>query len=456
MKKQLFFLLALLLGNASASWAQSPIEIGEAVKQRLLKAIISGAGGFNGKSLAIEVQNISGKPLVLRLEAGRIFENSDSAHQNLILMESVTWKLQPNEQKKAQLWGMCTESHDACPRPKQAFSLGKMSTGEMQELAQLTATKSYQSSTIQSAVWAIANGNPIDDIYGSDTAMMHQVARIVSKAVGKPIAQFHLTPRPHHITYINSSIEYVIPENMPNASLAVYDSAGNKVRGYFEQQALERGFRQFKFSMNHSKEGRYPLYVRLKNGNKVLFEREIRTTDSIPDLDTLHYQATFSYEVKQPITNATVGIFDEAGNCYFVIEGNKTLNVGYQRGTYTAKYNVLKGKKYFLQIRDASGHIIQSEEVKKGQKPQETFAKARVTGTYNYQLDTRLEDAMMAIYNENGERIRVMFDHSTLNPGSKSVSYWFDHFQGPDMKFYIRLTDATGKMVREQCVTCKK
>lgn len=449
-------LIWLTVSSISATHAQSYLEIGEAVKQRLLNVLVSGAGGYSGKSIAIEVRNTSGKTLYISIEPGRIFENGDSSYQNLILMEEVRWVLAPNERKKAQLSGMCTESHDACPQKGQAFSLGAIAAGALKELAALTAAKKYQNSTVQCAVWAIANNDPIENIYGEDTSMMHQVANIVSKAVGKPVKSFNLTPKVHRITNISTSADVLIPTNIQDASLAVYDSAGNRVRTYFEHKTLERGFRQFRFAMNHTQGDRYKLYVRLKNGSQTLYERELRVTDSIASLQTLQTSATFNYEVKQTINNTTLGIFDEAGNCYFVVEANKPLTAGYQRGTYSAKYDVPKGKKYFLQIRDAANAVVQSHEITANDAAAKTYPKARINGTYAFKIESPLTDAMLAIYNANGERIRVIYDHSNFNPGNKQVSYWFDHFQGPEMKFYIRLTDAEGKTVSESCVNCPK
>lgn len=447
------FRLALLLSLAASTlYAQPYIELGEAVKQKLVKAVVLGVGGYSGKSIEVRVQNLTQNEVNLRIEPGRIFENEDSSYQDLMLMEAIQFTLAPGKGKRAQLQGMCTESHNACPRQGQPYTLGEISNGPLKELAALAAAYQYHNSTVQCAVWTLANNNSIDDIYGEDTVMTHRVADIVSRAIGKPLKYFHLTSRPHAITNISTSLDCLIPATSSKTKLAVYDQEGNLVRTYFEGKELERGFRQFKFAMNHTKGPDYKLFIKLEIDGNVLYQRQLLATDSITELRKLNVQTSFSWEQKQQVEHGEVGLYDEKGNCYFVIEKDKTIKPGYARGTYVAGCYVPEGIPLFLQIRDANGKVLQSTEIGKDDTPPTEFAKETISGVYNFILDKRVEDAMLAIYNAKGERIRVMYDHSTFNPGEKKMSYSFSHFEGPNAKFFFKITDANGNVVKEDPV----
>jgi len=444
--------LLLICLLARHAFAQTYIELGEAVKQRLVKAVVSGAGGYSGKSIAISLQNLTAGQVYVRIEPGRIFPNKDSSYQDLMLMEEAQFALAGSEQRATYLTGMCTESHNACPQKGQPYSVGEIAPGDLKALAALAASKKYHNSTVQCAVWAIADNSPIEDIYGEDSAMMRQVATIVARAVGKPIKAFHLEPKRHSITNISTSLDCLIPANTTTARLAVYDRQGNLVRTYFEGKALERGFRQFRFAMNHTQGPGHKLFVRLEVDGKTLMQRELLVTDTIPPLQKINYQATFNYELKQPVEGAEIGIYDDKGGCYFLIDHDKTMQAGYQRGTYAATYLVPKDRKYFLQIRDGAGTVVQSKEVDMAQQPAGVFAKLRKSGTYSFTVSAPIKEATLAIYDAKGERIRVIYDHSNFNPGEKKISYYFDHFQGPDAKFLFRLTDGAGNIVREDAI----
>lgn len=452
------FRISLLVGCLLVAmphlYAQTYIELGEAVKQKLVKAMVLGAGGYSGRSIELRVQNLTQNEVFIRVEPGRIFENEDSSYQDLMLMEAVQFAVAPGKGKKTQLQGMCTESHNACPVAGQPYTLGSIASGPLKELAALAAAWQYHNSTVQCAVWTIANNNPIDDIYGDDTTMTRRVAEIVSRAINKPIKYFHLIPKPHAIVNISTSLDCLIPKTSSNTRLAVYDGEGNLVRTYFEGKQLQRGFRQFRFSMNHAKGPDYKLFVRLEIDGQKLYERELLPTDSITSLKKLNTQVSFTWEQKQEQTGAEVGVYDQAGNCYFVIEPNKTIKPGYARGTYIAGCYVPENIPLAIQIRDNNGKVLQSAAIADNAPAPTANENAKITrtGTYHFSLDKRVEDAMLAIYNSKGERIRVLYDHSTFNPGEKHMNFTFSHYEGPDAKFTFRITDAAGNIVREDPV----
>ena len=63
-----------------------------------------------------------------------------------------------------------------------------------------------------------------------------------------------------------------------------------------------------------------------------------------------------------------------------------------------------------------------------------------------------MRGATFAVYDESGEMIRIFFEDSNLQPGNKILKYSFGHFQGPEARLYLRITDSEGQVIQEELV----
>lgn len=264
--KYLLVIAVIFLSFISPASAQQRITLKEALTRKLVQIRIKGNGGYQGQCIKLAIKNDTDQVLSLEVPPGQMFPSEDSSVQDLITTAPLYVALEPRGVKNADLFTMCTQSYNMVPSEGERFSFGPMAEGFLLALAEKIAKGNYQNSTAQSAVWAVANRNPISDIYGADTAMVRDVATVVSEAWGIPVSQFDLQPRAHHITSINTSIEGLVNKHIREAKLAIYDKEGNIVRQYFEGKHFEPGFMQYRIGVNHTLGDSAELYLRLTDG----------------------------------------------------------------------------------------------------------------------------------------------------------------------------------------------
>ena len=344
--------------------------------------------------------------------------------------------ISPRERIKRRLYTMCTQSQNAAPRRFDPFTVGPMAEENLVKMANLIAKNDYQNSTAQSAVWTIANNEPTRYIYGRDTAMVKEIAKLVSEITGVPITEFSFTPREHHITSIRTSVEYLSPNYLENASLHLYDENGNQIRTYFEGRKVIRGFNQFRVGANHTLGDSAKLFLRLLEADSMVFEKLVTVNDTILPLKSVKSKAVMTYLMKntEPVT---VGIYDDEDVLYFPLVEDKTMREGFHRGTYIGQTHLPKGKTYHFKVRTAN-ETLAEQAIDPNDTDVALFPKRTVKGVFSFSLKTRLKNAQIAVYDAEGRMKRPLQNLVFVNPGKKKYTYSFQHHEGPNAKFYIR------------------
>ncbi|MEZ4828831.1 MAG: hypothetical protein R3C61_21470 [Bacteroidia bacterium] len=448
--KQLLAVAILLVSFSLQSVAQQRLTLKEALSQKRVRIKLKGNGGYQGKCIKIALKNDTNEALSIEVPAGQMFISEDSSVQDLIITGEVIVSLPPQGVENADLFTMCTQSYNMSPSEGELFTMGDMAEGHLLQLAQKIANGNYQNSTAQSAVWAVANRDPISNIYGRDTAMVRDVAEVVSEAWGIPVGQFDLRPREHQITSINTSIEGLIPRHINQAKLAIYDKEGNVVRQYFEGKHFEPGFMQYRIGVNHMMGDSAELYLRLTDGEEIIMERQVFSGDEISQLKQLHAKAVLTFLVKKT-GEASVGIYDENDQLYFYIVEKRTIREGFNRGTYIAGKHLPEGHQYSIKVK-MDGETLAEQKVGWDVPAPVIYPTRVVTGTFSFRQETELENVRIAIYDSEGRVKRLLFDIHKLNPGNKRYAYRFEHKDGPDALFYVRLTDQAGRVLQEKVV----
>ncbi|MEL6591476.1 MAG: hypothetical protein AAFQ68_15405 [Bacteroidota bacterium] len=432
----------------SSALAQERITIEDALQQKLVRIAIQGTGGYRGECLKVLIQNLSPEVLSLEIPAGQIFASADSNVQDLIITKEATLALAPKERKVRKLFTMCTQASNMAPSQGERFSLGEMAQGGLLALAQKIARNGYQNSTAQSAVWSIANQESVRSIYGQDTAMVRDIAQTVSEATGVPMSEFVFRPRRHQITSIATSLEGLIKRDLRQARLDLVSPSGERLRTYFTNRRLERGFRQFKVGASHTRGDSAELYLQLMEGEEIIMRKRVRPTDVITPMLHLQQKVALQYEVPQNISS-TVGIYDQDDNLYFLIKEGHQIRKGYNRGVFIASCLVPRSGLYYLKVK-ANGEEIAAKKLDKDAPPPQLFAKITLRGVFHFEVPETLKNAKVAIYTEAGEERRLIYEIKHLNAGNKHISYQFQHVDGPEAIFYIRLVGEDGRVVAEQ------
>lgn len=442
------FLYFLALFPLAQVCANDTLSVREAFEKGLIRVSVKGNGGYQGNCIHLAVQNKTTGALLLAIPPGQLFPSKDSSVQDLVTTAPQLLALAPRATESVDIATMCTQSYNMGPRTGDAFSLGMMVEGHLLELVQLIASNNYQTSTAQSAVWSVANGDPVSSIYGSDTQMVRRVAMVVSEATGTPITDFHITPRRHEITAIRSSIECLIPKNLSHATLAVYDDDGNQIRRYFEDKAFEMGFMQFRIGLHHTDGPEAKFHLRLTEGEEVIASRPLAVTDTVVPLIQVHSQAVMNYRMEKEAI-AEVGLYDEQGQLYLILQRGKRIPKGYHRATYIVGKALPAGHEYLVKIK-VNGKTLAEQALDLDAPPPVRHAKRMVKGTFRIELTAPLQHAQLAVYDESGDMIRIFFEDSSLYPGKKALDYSFGHFQGPEARLFLRLTDGNGNVIQEE------
>ncbi|MEZ4686461.1 MAG: hypothetical protein R3B47_10465 [Bacteroidia bacterium] len=445
-------LLLLLFSVNLPLFAQDTLDLGTAVKSGALELKnIRCNGGYQGEKLQLLLTNTSRKKMVLHLPAGQQFPSEDVDEQDLIHTQDRYIEMMAGNTRSVGIFTMCTQASNMSPRQGSSFQLGSLATGGLLAVAQTIAADNYQSSTAQSAVWAVSSGRPLDEIYARDTAMALRLARVASEALGREIPVVSYTPREHRITSIRTSINIIPQEHVTQGKLVAVDSAGREGYVYFTGKKLEAGFYQFRLGLNHTNDPESAFWLRFYDGDKLVSERKVSPTDTItPTMDVrTTVKMSFEIEDKMPVS---VGVYDAEGLLYYYISEKAIVTPGTHNSTFQIGKNLPEGVEFWVVVKDTSGTEIAREKMDP-EKPMETlFNPIKRQGYIDFQLDEAVEGGSLGVYREDGELVRYLFTNARLNPGKKQYTYKFMHREGPDAKFTIKLVDAEGKVVYEEAL----
>lgn len=441
----------LLLSFSSSLFGQEQISLEQALEQKLVRIALQGNGGYRGECLKVLVENLSPAALSVKIPAGQIFASEDTSVQDLIVTQEELLVMAPKERKTRNLLTMCTQSFNMSPSKGEKFRLGPLAVGGLLTLAQKISRKGYQNSTAQSAVWSLSNQESVRSIYGNDTTMVRDIAQTIHEVTGIAMSEFVFTPRTHTITSIRTSIEGLLKRDLRQARLDLVSPSGERIRTYFEGRKLEAGFRQFRVGASHTLGESAELYLRLTEGEEVIFEKLVSPNDSVTPLLHLYQKVAIQYQVEEDIM-ATVGVYDEADNLYFLIKEGQKIKRGSNRGIFIAGCYVPQGEQYYIKLK-VKGETFAEKALDPNAPPPQLFAKISLRGEFRFDVPEALSNAKVAIYTESGEMRRLIYEIHHLNPGNKHISYHFEHYDGPDESFYIRLTREDGSVAAERKIS---
>ena len=450
-KMKTFSLLSALLFCANLFAQNAPIELAQAVTSQKITVQVKGLGGYHGKCIRLGIKNVTPQLLSISVPEGWVFVSDDTTVQDLMVTLPIVMSVKPNEIQYVAINTVCTQHHNASPSRAESFSLGKKAEGNLLKLAQYLAQNKYISSTAQSAVWAVADGDKnMKDIYGENLTEVRGIARLVSEMLAIPMPQV-IVPRPHHITNISTSLEWRTDMELPAAKLEVFDENGILQRTYFENKNFTAGFQQWKFGFFHTDvDSTKRFFVRLSNGEELISQRWISPQDSVLQLHYFDTQTLLHFDAAQE-TAADVAIYDEKGDLYFPLTADLAIQKGHHNKTFIIGKRLPIEKNYTLKIRDKTGKVIAEKTV----NPAETAQKydlITLSKVVNYKVEKEMTGASLLIVNDKNEVCMSLYKNSHIYPGEKKYSYTFKHFMGPQMKFRIRLTDSEGNVVMEQPV----
>jgi hypothetical protein len=457
MKNFIFLGITMLIHWALFAVDPEKPTLYKAVKENTINIKAISKGGYFGDVLELSLINITKKPQIIQIEAGTWFDSEEDYMQDLIVLKSLEVQLTPLSTSSIVLTTACTQNGNSSPSAQSTYKLKDKAIGDLLALAEkIDEKKYYQYSSVQSAVWAIINKTGIGSIYGEAPDMVKDLCEIVSKATGQPCTQSNYTPRPHRITSISSSMEVYVTEYLKNTTLKAYDSNGVVRQVYFSSQNYKPGFYQFKIGIYHSEDSASTFDLRLEENNKVIAQKTLSPQDTIVKMRKLDQENALTFELKKSI-KGRVGIYDEQDNLYILLTDNQTFPAGFHKLDFLgAKREIPFGKQYFFKVKEGDKTIHQSPFYLDNKKEQLKHAPITRRGTFICTLKEDIQKAKLAVYDQEGTVVWVIFSDSDLRKGGKNFPYVFQHRYGAEYKFLLKLTDKEGNVIKEEKIKGKK
>lgn len=180
---------SLLLSVQKNSTISKNLTFSEALSQGLLICKSSGAGGYSGKSVSLNLTNKSASSLTILIQPGTLFYPSDPGQQTLITMENQLISLAPSEKKKETIYAYCSEAHDRSPTVETTFSIGRNNNPKFDSLFTFMKPLKIPSNYLQSISWAISDNSPVSAI-GSETIELKKLRKYLYKVTGQEEENF--------------------------------------------------------------------------------------------------------------------------------------------------------------------------------------------------------------------------------------------------------------------------
>lgn len=280
----LLFILALSAGLTSYTFQSDPEEltVEQATKKGFIKVNIKGKGGFTGEVIELKIKNLLAKTLKLKLPAGHRLDSKDSTVQDILLVRHEEFFVSAKEEKILNVAGMCCQAHNASPKNKSLFNMGKMADSLLVKMAVfINDNKLYDSHTAQCAVWVISDGNRMESISGGDKEMTKKVQEFVSKLTGKPMPAYTIDYEVDSLTAFSGRpkelkgvVEFFLSSNGLVTS-GVYDKRGKIVELFFLDQAHDRGTYSYPYTFHAAGIPKGEYFIRVYCDGQLKKEQKI-------------------------------------------------------------------------------------------------------------------------------------------------------------------------------------
>lgn len=278
MKNFMFFGSLLMAG--SLAHAQTTLE--ELVQNGSVSVEAKSLGSHIGECLQIRVINQTNQTLSFKVEPGYEFQ-SDTESQDILVVDSRHFTLQPGASRSANLVGYCCRMTRPSPADQSTFTwAGKKRPALVQMAEYLVKNNLKLSQVAQSAVWAVSDGEPISALWDeTQQESSKQLMTFTSQLTQRKMPWYgaHFTPitpgpqviqQPRVMLKIQADWNFQIPQD-DLISFAVYDPSGVKVRDFYSDKSFVKGRYVYTFSFETNKldKGKYTFRMSGKNNGTI-------------------------------------------------------------------------------------------------------------------------------------------------------------------------------------------
>lgn len=269
----LVFLLSFSMNNSLVE-----ISLDKAISQGLIKYSSSGAGGYSGKCVSLNLENKTNTNYKIIIPLGTLFYPHDPGQQTLITIDQQYVLLQPKSAISENINAYCSEHSDRSPGTGTNFTIGKNKNPKFDSLFVFLKNRKINSSQ-QDIVWAISDNSPISSI-GNDSKNLRDLRRYLCKITGQEEVDYSVLQQTtvndqgyitHRALMMKGFLTFKVNETKW-IHQEVYDENGKlkfKSKQAFEIPEGESDY-TFNISVKNWEPGNYKL--KLKNASELVEE----------------------------------------------------------------------------------------------------------------------------------------------------------------------------------------
>ncbi len=277
----MMLILSVSMLRTSLAFSAKNMSVEEAIKKKLITAVIKGKGGHTGDVIRFKLKNLLNHAVSIDVEAGRRLDSQNQGLQDILVNKAVTLALLPNQTKTFVISGMCCQAHNAGPDSSAVFSVGKMADSNLVKIARFIDQNKWHCDHIaQSAVWVVSDNNPMEDIGGEDP-VSKKLQQFVSKLTGKAIPKYKIDYGANNggAVYtgvpakISGTFDYELFSN-GLVTFGIYDSQGHAVEMFITDRPSNKGNYGLKYEFKTSDLPKGDYYARLRLDGQVKKEQK--------------------------------------------------------------------------------------------------------------------------------------------------------------------------------------
>ncbi|MFM2388051.1 MAG: hypothetical protein RL660_2808 [Bacteroidota bacterium] len=184
-------LAALLLSAMCTNAFAQAINVQKALSEGLIKATFVSTGTHTNESMVATIQNLTGKAITIELPTGLQFENSDTFHQNLLLLQPALVSLLPKRSATDTLKAVCYTMSKGCPmETTNTFKIVGMCNANVLGIANLCNTYKHYDYSAQRAIWAAYGSASLNEVNGSDSVQIMSLRNALAKFIPEKVQPF--------------------------------------------------------------------------------------------------------------------------------------------------------------------------------------------------------------------------------------------------------------------------
>ncbi len=279
MKNLLLVSALVAFASIEANAALERYTLKTAMEKGLVTVKPNGLGGYNGKSLALNIHNNTAKAMQLTIDPGLIFRPEDTTAQDLVIVGEETFVMLGSKDQTMTMQTFCAKSYASCPRQGLNFSYWKQADSNLLKVLHFIKQYSLYDGLGQSAVWAMTDHGNLDGVYDhSRPDISDRLMKYMASFTGMPHPQVYkeytvnevpgapaFVPK---VLKMFAKFEWVL-DSSKFMSLGVFNEAGEEIRKIEKTTEYRKGGHRItvQFEATNVKAGNY--YIRLMEGAAV-------------------------------------------------------------------------------------------------------------------------------------------------------------------------------------------